>query len=49
VNLTITDGFKLGCGLLLAVASAGTALLVLAALASFASAAWGLHLPFFGG
>jgi hypothetical protein len=48
MNLTITDGFKMGCGLLLALATAGAVLLVLAAVASFASAAWGLHLPFFG-
>lgn len=49
MNLTITDGFKLGCGMLLALATAAAVVLVLAAAASFASAVWGLHLPFVGG
>lgn len=49
MNLTITDGFKLGCGLLLAVATAAAVILVVASAASFASAIWGLRLPFFGG
>lgn len=45
MNLTITDGFKLGCGMLLASVSAVVFLLLAISIAFFVLALAGIHLP----
>ena len=46
MNLTVADGFKFGCGLILASAFALVFLLLLAAVAVFAASVVGIPLPF---
>jgi hypothetical protein len=45
VNFTITDGFKLGCGMLIASASAFVFLLLAISVALFVMTLAGVHLP----
>jgi hypothetical protein len=45
MNLTITDGFKFGCGLLLAGVSAAALLLLAVSLVTFGSAILGVRVP----
>lgn len=45
MNFTIADGFKLGCGLLLALASAVSLLLVAVSAAALVSTLLGIRLP----
>lgn len=47
MNLTISDGFKLGCGLLLALAFAAAVLILLVSFAVLVSSVLGnpLHVP----
>lgn len=45
LNLTIGDGFKFGCGLLLAGAFALAALILAAAIAVFVASLLGIRLP----
>jgi hypothetical protein len=48
MNFTVGDGFKFGCGLVLAVAFAAVILLLVVALAIFVSSLMGRPLPFPG-
>ena len=44
MNLTITDGFKLGCGILLALATAFVFLLLAVSIGALLAALAGVHL-----
>ena len=45
MNLTITDGFKLGCGMLIASASAFVFILLAISVALFVITLAGVHIP----
>jgi hypothetical protein len=49
LTLTVGDGFKFGCGLILAGAVAGAGLVLLWALLVFVSSLLGIRLPLPGG
>jgi hypothetical protein len=45
VNLTVGDGFKLGCGIALAFAFAGALLVLVLTLLAFLATLLGVHVP----